>query len=55
MPRTNSRSEKMTKQIIFRGTEADKANLKLAAMERGIDVSSLIRQALILERYISPV
>ena len=55
MPRTIARSERMDRQIIFRGTEADVANLKIAAQERGIDVSALIRTTLIKERLINPV
>ena len=45
----------MNKQIIFRGTEADVANLKVSAQERGLDVSGLIRQVLIQAKCINPV
>lgn len=55
MARTNSRSTKMNRQFIMRCHDEDLANLKLAAAERGVDVSSLIRQTLIKERLINPV
>ena len=55
MARTNSRSTKMNKQIIMRAHEEDLANLKMAASEKGIDVSGLIRSVLIKERLINPV
>ena len=55
MSRTNSRSEKMTRTVWLRATEADVASLKLNAMQRGVDVSALIRQTLIKEKLINPV
>ena len=53
MARTISRSEKMDKVIVLRATESDRAAVKLAAQQRGMDCSGLIRQLLIKEKIIS--
>lgn len=55
MARTNSRSTKMNKVIVFRAHEEDIANLKLAAMSKGKDVSGFIREILVRERVLNPI
>ena len=55
MARTISRKSKMNERIVIRGTEEDMANIKLAAQEKGMDCSTLIRQLLIKERIINPL
>ena len=54
MARTNSRSQKMERIFGMRFHEEDFANLKLAAMERGMDISGFVRQLLIKEKVINP-
>ena len=54
MARTNSRATKMDKVIVFRATESDRAAVKLAAMQRGLDCSGLIRALLIREKILTP-
>ena len=54
MSRTNSRSEKMDKTIIMRATAADKAALKLAAYNKGLDCSGFLRKLLIENKVIHP-
>ena len=54
MARTISRAEKMDKTIVFRATQDDRAAIKLAAQQRGIDISQLIRGLLIRERILTP-
>ena len=55
MPRTISRSERMNEKITIRATPKDVAEIKLHAMNQGLDVSTMIRQLLIKERIISPI
>ena len=45
----------MTKVIVFRAHEEDIANIKLAAMNQGKDVSGFIRELLIKEKVLMPV
>lgn len=54
MPRKICRSEKMTEMVRFRATMNDVSELKLAAMEKGLDVSTFIRQLLIQAKAITP-
>lgn len=54
MSRTISRSERMDDSIRFRCTQADRAAIKSASQEAGLDVSTYIRQILIREKIISP-
>ena len=44
----------MTETVMFRSTAGDKAQLRLEAQKRGIDVSQLIRAVLIKENLLSP-
>lgn len=55
MPRTISRSERMTESIVMRCTQADKAKLKLAAQEKGLDMTTFLRQLLIQNHVIDPI
>lgn len=55
MPRTVSRSEPMNESIVFRGTANDKAQVKLAAQQQGMDTSAFIRYLLIKEKIINPL
>jgi hypothetical protein len=48
-----SRGTRMDKSIVFRATEQDKAELRIAATNAGMTVCSLIRQLLIKEKLIS--
>ena len=50
---TASRGIKMDKSIVFRATEQDKAELRMAATNKGMTVCSMIRQLLIKEKLIS--
>ena len=55
MARTISRSAKLTDVIYLRCTPEDKARLKMAAQEKGMDISTLLRQLLIKDRLITPL
>ena len=44
----------MDESIIIRATKEDKASLKLAANQRGVSMSWLVRELLISEKIISP-
>lgn len=55
MARTISRKSAMTERIVFRGTQEDVANIKLAAQEQGKDCSAFIRSLLIKEKIIQPL
>ena len=55
MARTNSRKTKMTQRVVMRAHEEDVANLKIAAMQSGLDVSTFIRQVLVAQKIINPI
>ena len=55
MARTISRSEKMTDRFILRCTTSDMVAMKLAAQERGLDVSGMLRMILIKQKVLSPL
>ncbi len=52
---TNQRGQKQNESIIFRCAPADKANVKLEANRRGVNMSGLIKALLIDARIIEPV
>ena len=54
MPRTVARGSAMTQTMAIRVTENDKAEIKLAALKQGLDISQFMRQLLIREKIISP-
>ena len=45
----------MTEKIVMRAHLEDVTNIKLAAMNEGLDVSTFLRQLLIRNKIISPV
>ena len=45
----------MNRRIMLRCTESDMADLKVAAQERGLDVSGMLRSILIKEKVLSPL
>ena len=55
MPRHITRSERMDTTFVFRCTEQDRAELKLASQKMGMDMSGFIRYILIKEKVITPV
>lgn len=55
MPRTIARSEKMSERMVLRCTPSDIAALRLAAQNKGLDVSALVRMLLIKERILEPL
>ena len=55
MSRTISRKTKMTERLVIRATAEDLANVKLAAQQKGMDSSTLIRQLLIEQKIIQPL
>ena len=55
MTRTITRGQRMTGLIAVRATEDDRASLKLAAQNQGLDVSAFVRQLLIKEKIIKPL
>ena len=52
---TNTRGPKMDQSFVMRVSNEDKAALKLAAVERGMSVSALIRDVLISQKILPPV
>lgn len=55
MPRTITRAHHMRSSATIRLTEKDKAELKLHAQRKGLDVSSFIREVLIQANIITPL
>ena len=55
MPRQITRGEKMDNTFVFRCTEKDRVELKLAAQNMGMDMSGFVRYLLIKEKVITPV
>ena len=54
MTKTIARATPMSKVIAIRATEADVAEVKLAALSMGMDVSAFFRYLLIKEKIITP-
>lgn len=54
MAKTIARGERMDKVIAIRATQSDVAEVKLAALNMGMDVSCYIRYLLIREKVINP-
>ena len=54
MPKSIARGERMDKTIAIRATESDCAELKLAALNQGMDVSCFLRHILIREKILTP-
>ena len=55
MARTISRKDHMSKVLQLRCHEEDLANIRIAAMNAGKDMSAFVRDILIKEKVINPV
>ena len=55
MARTITRKTKMEERVVFRATQEDIANIKVAAMRSGMDSSGYIRQLLINKGVINAI
>lgn len=53
-PHMLRRGSEMSETIAFRGTPKDRAELRIWAMEQGVDLSTALRLLLIREKILSP-